>query len=130
MRSAIRQLAAAIAAFALCASPAMATAATPNGIQPVSPLIAVSVFGTQASAQTICAQGSAAAAAAAQGQPGCVLPATDVAPPVAPDSPPPLATGNFGINWLLAGLGALFLVAGLATLFNDDDGDGIPVSAA
>jgi hypothetical protein len=127
MRSTVRQLAAALAAFALCASPAMAGAATPNQIQPVSPLIAVSVFGTQASAQTICAQG--AAAAAAQGQPGCILPATDVSPPVAQGAASPPLTGNFGVNWLLAGLGALFLIGGLSTLFNDDDDDGAPVSA-
>lgn len=129
MRSAVRQLAAAIAAFTLCASPAMAAAATPNIIQPVSPLVAISVFGTQASAQATCAQGAVAVAAAAQGQPGCILPATDVPPPVAQGLAPPPPTGNFGVNWLLAGLGALFLIGGLSTLFNDDDDDGAPVSA-
>jgi hypothetical protein len=129
MRSTVRQLAAALAAFALCASPAMAGAATPNKIQPVSPLIAVSVYGTQASVQTVCAQGSAAAVAAAQGQPGCILPATDGPPPIVEGLAPPPLTGNFGVNWLLAGLGALFLIGGLSTLFNDDDDDGAPVSA-
>lgn len=131
MRSTVRQLAAAIAAFTLCVSPAMAAAATPINIQPVSPLVAVSVYGTQASAQTICAQGSAAAAAAAQGQPGCILPATDLPPPVVEGVAPPPLGGNFGVNWLLAGLGALFLLGGLSTLFNDDDDDDeVPVSAA
>jgi hypothetical protein len=126
MRSAVRLLAATTAAFALCATPAMAAT---SSIQPISPLIAVSVYGTQASAQTICAQGAAAAAAAAaaaQGQSGCVLPATDVPPPVASGPvPPPLPTGNFGINWLLAGLGALALIGGLSTLFDDDDDEAV-----
>jgi hypothetical protein len=123
MRSAVRLLAATTAAFALCATPAMAAT---SSIQPISPLIAVSVYGTQASAQTICAQGAAAAAAAAQGQSGCILPATDVPPPVASGPvPPPLPTLNFGINWLLAGLGALALIGGLSTLFDDDDDEAV-----
>ena len=135
MPSPLNQFAAATAAFALCISPTMATAAT-TAHQPVSPLVAVSIFGTQASAQAVCSQAASAAAAAgtaaaAQEQTGCVLPATDVPPPVgeAPVPPPLLPGTNFGVNWLLLGLGALAAIAGLSTLFDDDDDvDITPVS--
>ena len=65
----------AAAAIALCVSPTVATAATNVTITPVqsiSPLVAVSVFGTQASAQEVCANAAGAAAAAG---------AADVGPP-------------------------------------------------
>jgi hypothetical protein len=133
MRFSLNRLAGAAAALALCASPTMAAAATTTTMQSVSPLAAVSLYGSQASAQTICAQGASAAtaagAAAAQGQTGCVLPATDGPPPVVqgPGYAPPPPTGNFGINWILAGLGALALIGGLSTLFDDDDDDDFEV---
>jgi len=135
VHSPLKKLGCVAASFALCVSPTMAAAAT-TGAQPISPLSAVSVFGTQASAQAVCtpAVAAAGAAVAAQGQPGCVLPATDAAPPVGQAAPPPPLppSGDFGINWLLAGLGALALIAGVATLFIDDDDDGVnvPISPA
>ena len=118
----------------------MAVAAT-GASQPVNPLVVLSVFGTQGAAQAVCSQGalavaSAGAAAATQAAPGCVLPATDVAPtpPLgqAAAFPPLPPSGNFGVNWLLLGLGSLALIAGLATLFDDDDDDGasVPISPA
>lgn len=132
MQLSLKPLAGAVAAFALCASPTMAAT---SASQPISPLAAVSLFGTQASAQTICSQtasaaAAAGAAAAAQGQAGCVLPATDLPPPVAEAPVPPLLPGtNFGVNWLLLGLGAIALIAGISTLFDDDDGvDITPIS--
>ena len=125
MQPVLKTLAGAAAALALCISPTMAAAATIS-YQPISPLVVVSVFGTQASAQTVCSQAASAAAAAgaaaaAQGQAGCVLPVTDLPPPVgqAPAAAPP--TGNFGVNWLLLGLGTIALLAGISTLFDDDD---------
>ena len=131
MPSSLKQLAAAVAAFALCASPTMAAAAAPS--HTINPLAAVSLFGTPASAQAVCSQAASAAATgaavAAQGQAGCVLPATDAPPPVAEAPPPlPLGTTNFGVNWLLLGLGMLALVAGISTLFDDDDVDITPIS--
>ena len=132
MQSSMRMLAGAVAAFSLCASPSLAAT---TAVQPINPLVAVSVFGTQASVQAVCSQGASAATAAGaavttQGQAGCVLPATDVPPPVgeSPTPAPLAATGNFGINWLLLGLSSLALLAGIATLFHDDDDDGAPIS--
>ena len=131
MQSPLTKLAVTAAAFALCVSPTMATAATTATVRPIRPLVAVSLFGSQASAQQVCgnaagALAAAAAAAAAQGQTNCVLPATDAPPPrvveqpVGPPPPPP-GGANYGINWLLAGLGLAALIGGLSTLFDDDD---------
>ncbi len=131
MQSPTKKLVCAAATFALCVSPAIAAAATTPAIQPVNPLVAVSVFGTQASAQIICSQGAsgaaaAGAAAAAQGQAGCVLPAIDAPPPViqgAAPPPPPPAGGIGTVGWLLAGLDALLVIAAISTLLDDDDDD-------
>jgi hypothetical protein len=102
----------------------MASAATAAPVQPISPLIAVSLLGTPASAQEACGTAAtavaAAGAAAVQGQAGCVLPATDELPPVVQPPPPP-PSGNYGINWLLLGLGLAALIGGISTLFDDDD---------
>ena len=128
MHSHLQKLASAAAGFALLVTPTMASAASARVI-PINPLVAVSLFGTRASAQAVCSQGASAAAtagaaAAAQGQTGCVLPATDPPPPVSEGSPPPPPPGDdYGIDWLLAGLGALTFLGGLYTLFDDDDGD-------
>ena len=126
-------------AMALCASPTMA-AVSAVPVQAVSPLVAVSVFGTQASAQAVCTNSASAAAATgaaavAQGQTGCVLPAVDTAPPP-PVTQGPLAplppTSDFGISWLLAGLGGLILIGAIlaATADDDDDGRVITISPA
>ncbi len=126
-------------AIALCASPVTAAAASVP-VRSVNPLVAVSVYGTQASAQAVCtntANSAAAvgAAAVAQGQAGCVLPAVDAAapPPISEGPAPPLPpSGDFGINWILAGLGALILVGAIlaATADDDDDGRVIEISPA
>lgn len=130
MQSHTKMLAGAAATFALCVSPTIATAATTPAVQPVSPLVAVSVFGTQTSAQIVCSQGAAGAAAAAQGQAGCVLPAIDVPPPVSQgvSPPPPPPGGGFNVGWLIAGLDAILVIAGLSTLLDDDDDDDDEIS--
>ena len=137
MHSPLYKLASAAAGLALIVTPTMATAQSTRAIQPINPLVAVSLFGTQASAQTVCSQGASAvaaagAAAAAQGQAGCVLPARDAPPPVseALPPPPPPPTGDYGINWILLGLGLLAFFGGLSTLFDDDDDDDEAVSPA
>ena len=129
MHSRLQKLASAAAGLALMITPTMASAASARVI-PINPLVAVSLFGTRASAQAVCSQGASAAAtagaaAAAQGQAGCVLPATDPPPPVSDGLPPPPPPpgGDYGIDWLLAGLGALTFLGGLSTLFDDDDDD-------
>lgn len=128
MKSRLMKFANITAALALGVSSTMAASAPVGAMRTISPLTAVSLFGTQASAQTVCSQGASAAAtagaAAAAQAPGCVLPAGEpVPPPVPVGPPPPPPGGNFGINWLLAGLGALALIGGLLTLFDDDDDD-------
>lgn len=124
--SSMRVFTGSAAVFALCMSPTMATAAVATPHQSISPLVAVSVFGTQASAQQVCNPATAAAAGAAavaQGQPGCVLPATDVPPPpVVSQAPPPLAPtgGGFGIAPILLGLLGIAALAALIAGSNDD----------
>jgi hypothetical protein len=110
--------------FALCGAPTMATAAT---AQSMNPLIAVSVFGTQASAEAACnpavASAAAGAAVAAQGQPGCVLPATDAPPPPLPEQAAvmPVSTGGgIGIAPIILGLLGIAALAALIASSNSD----------
>lgn len=123
----IKTFAGAFAAIALCVSPTMAHASTTSMIQPLNPLVAVSVFGTQASAQQVCANAATAAAAAgaaavAQGQAGCVLPAVDAPPPPPPEAapPPPVRTSGFGISPVILGLLGIAALAALIAGSNDD----------
>lgn len=125
--SRMKTFAGAAAALALCVSPTMATAATYAPAQSISPLVAVSVFGTQASAQEVCnpatAAAAAGAAAVAQGQAGCVLPAVDapLPPPVAEAPPlPPPGGGGLGITPILLGLLGIAALAALIASGNDD----------
>jgi hypothetical protein len=118
MHSPVKTLAGAAVALALCASPTMAAAATTSAIQPINPLVAVSAFGTQASAQTVYSQTASTASVAA-------------AAVAAQDQPPPAEGGDFGVNWILVGLGAIFFIGGIVTLFNDGGGgDNAPSSPA
>ncbi len=128
MQSRMKIFTGAATAFALCMSPTMASAATSAPVQSISPLVAVSVFGTQASAQEVCnpatAAAAAGAAAVAQGQAGCVLPATDAPPPpVVSEAPPPLPPargGGLGISPILLGLLGIAALAALIASGNDD----------
>ena len=129
MQSPIKMFTGVATALALCMTPTMAAAATSAPFQPVSPLVAVSVFGTQASAQAVCSgaagAASAAGAAAAQANPNCVLPVGDAAPPppVSEVVPPP-SGGDFGISPILLALAGLALAGGIiAALSDNDDGD-------
>jgi hypothetical protein len=121
--SRMKVFAGAAVTFALCGTPTMAAAAT---AQSMNPLVAVSVFGTQASAQTVCnpavAAAAAGAAAAAQGQPGCVLPAVDAPPPLPDQSAvvPMETSGGIGIAPILLGL---LGIAALAALIASSNGD-------
>lgn len=129
-----KMVAGACAVLALFANTAASAAAVAPQVQTISPLIAVGAFGTQASAQAVCgAVVSGAAAAAAQGQSGCVLPVNEPlpAPAVGAAAVPPAAPHwDLGTSILL-GLGGLFLVAGIVSLFNDDNNaENVPVSPA
>lgn len=124
--SSIKRVTGILAAAALCFSPTMASAASYAAPQPMNPLIAVSVFGTPASAQAACssaanAAAQAGAAVAAQGQANCVLPAVDPPPP-APigEAVPPPPSAGFGIGPILLGL---LGIAALAALLLSGDGD-------
>jgi hypothetical protein len=117
-------------AMAMCMSPTMAIAGTTASIHSVNPLVAVSVFGTQASAQQVCNPATAAAAAgaavAAQGQAGCVLPATDAPAPVVSDAPyvqQPSTGGGLGISPIILGLLGIAALAALIASSGDDDSD-------
>lgn len=131
MRSVSKKLVGAAICAALCVTPAMASAATPP-VQSVNPMVAVSLLASPASAATLCGvQGAAATALGA----GCVLPVTDLPPPVvqpAPPPPPPLpvaaAPAGFGIAPLLIGLLGVAALIALLALDGDDDDDDEAVS--
>ena len=116
MLSLLNKLAGTAAALALCASPALAKT-TPVAAQPVNPLVAVSVFWTQASAQAVSSQaGSAAATAGAA---------------VAAQSEFDDDRGITTAGWVMIALDLLIAGWGISTLFDDDaDDHGEAVSLA
>jgi len=139
MATVSRRFAGALAAIALCTSSTGAIAATSQSARTVavSPLVALSALGSDASRAALCGASAAAAAGAAavaQGAAqGCVLPVVDAVPPpvaevmppppVAPPAVAPITGGGFGISPLLLGLIGL-AGAGLLLLLlrnNDDD---------
>lgn len=115
-------------ALALCASPSFASAAASSAPAQISPMVALSIFGSQASAAALCGSAATAAAsssAAAQAPVGgCVLPVVDAPPPLpvaeaAPILPPP---GGIGILPILLGLaGIAALIALIASQKNGND---------
>lgn len=128
----VKKLSGAVIGLALCiSSTAAGAAATPASS--ISPLVALSAFGTQASSSAVCAaalQGTTVLAAAAQAPApgtGCVLPAVDAPVPVAQPAPPPppvyaaVEQPSFGLLPVLLGLAA---IAGIAALLLSDDEDG------
>ena len=126
-------------AVALCASPALASASAVASQSPtISPMIALSIFGSQASAAALCGSsattmvGSAAVTAQAPVG-GCVLPVVD-APPVVPiaEAPPfvaaPVAATGFGIAPILLGLAGIAILAALIYSQDNDNDNDPPVS--
>lgn len=124
-------------AVALCASPALASASAVASQPTISPMIALSIFGSQASAAALCgssATTTAASAAATAQAPvgGCVLPIVD-APPVVPvaEAPPfvpaPAASG-LGIAPILLGLAGIAILAALIMSQDNDNDNNPPVS--
>ena len=124
-------------AVALCATPAFASASAVSApARTISPMVALSIFGSQASAAALCgssattAAGAAATAQAPVG--GCVLPVVD-APPVvpiaeaAPLAPLPAASG-FGLTPVLLGLAGIAILAALIISQDNDNDNSPPVS--
>ena len=120
-------------AVTLLASPALASASSASALpRPISPMVALSIFGSQASATALCgsaATTAASAAATAQAPAGgCVLPVVD-APPIvpveaAPFVPAPVAS-SFGLTPILLGLAGIAILTAL-TFFKDNDNDNDP----
>ena len=128
----LKSVIAAATAFALCASPTIAAAPAAAPVQTLNPLVAVSVFGTQASAQTVCAQTASVAAAAGlaaePGQGGCVLPVGEAGPtpPQADALPAPAIAHGFGISPVLLGLLGIAALAALIASQGDDNANNLP----
>lgn len=124
-------------AAALCASPALASAAAVSApAQTISPMVALSIFGSQASAAALCGSSAttvAAGAAVAAQAPGtgCVLPVIDAPPPVPVAEPAPFvappATG-FGLTPILLGLAGIAVLAALIASQDIDNDNDPPVS--
>lgn len=122
-----------VVAFALCASPALASAAAVSTpAQTISPMVALSIFGSQASAAALCGSSATATAASAVATAqapagGCVLPVVDAPPPLpvveaAPFVPAPVG-GGFGLTPILLGLAGIAILAALILSQNDNDDD-------
>lgn len=128
-----RKLTAFCVAVALCASPALASASAASAPVPtISPMVALSIFGSQASAAALCGSSAMTAASAtvtAQAPAGgCVLPVVDVPtpPPFAEAAPLPPPSGGFGISPILLGLVTIGILVGALLLFEDLDDDKDP----
>jgi hypothetical protein len=137
--SVYKKLAGGLAALALCTSSTGAIAASAqHGISnsSITPLVALSALGSDASRAALCgasAVAAAGAAAATQGAaPGCVLPVVDSVPPpaVVETAPPPMVAepvvAGPAISPLLlalAGIAAAVLAYYLLKGDDDDDGD-------
>jgi hypothetical protein len=114
----------------------MASVSTASAIpaRSINPMIALSIFGSQASAAAICGSAAAAAAGAAVTAQapagGCVLPLVDAPPPPpiveAPPFVPAPVSGGFGISPILLGLAGIAILAALIASQDDDDDDGSP----
>lgn len=129
-----------LAALALCtASTGAIASSSQQASQPaaISPLVALSALGSDASRAALCGASAVAAAGAtavAQGVgPGCVLPILDTPPPPQvvetlpppPVPPPPVAPvgGGFGISPLLLALAGIAAAVLLVTLLGNKDKD-------
>ena len=126
-------------ALALMSSPALASAsAVAAPAQTISPMVALSIFGSQASATALCGTSSttvaASAAASAQAPAGgCVLPVVDAPPPVPVTEPLPAvqpiaASSGIGITPILLGLAGIAILAALIASSGDDNDNDPPVS--
>lgn len=145
MTSVSRKFAGILAALALCTASTGAIAASSRQASNdagLSPLIALSALGSDASRAALCGASAVAAAGAAavsQGAAqGCVLPVMDQAatapPPLVeslpppPVPPPPVAPvgGGFGISPLLLALAGIAAAVLLVVLLKDKDEDASP----
>ena len=122
------------AAVALCAGPSFASASTAAAApSQISPMVALSIFGSQASAAALCgsAATTAASSAAATQAPvgGCVLPVVDAPPlPVAEAAPLLPVPSGIGITPVLLGLAGIAILAALIASQNNGNGNNPPVS--
>lgn len=135
-----RKLTVIAVALSMTASPALASASAARSAPAptISPMIALSIFGSQASAAALCGSsatvvaGSAAATAQAPVG-GCVLPVVDAPPPLPvveapPFVPAPVAASGFGIAPILLGLAGIAILAALIISQDNDNDNDPPVS--
>ena len=129
----VRNLSAAVAALVMCSSPALASASVVTAPRAISPMVALSIFGSQASAAALCGSSATIAATAQAPAGGCVLPVLDTPPPLpvvepAPFVPAPVATSGFGLAPILLGLAGIAILAALIISQDNDNDNGPPVS--
>lgn len=115
-------------AISLCSGPAFASAAAPAPTQ-ISPMVALSIFGSQASAAALCGSAvtTAASTAAASQAPGggCVLPVVDAPPPVPVAEVVPVPPPGIGIAPILLALAGIAI---FSVLIFTGDKDRPPIS--
>ena len=131
-----RKVTSAALALALCASSSIASATSaPVSTSQISPMVALSIFGSQASASALCgASGTNATASAAMVQApvgGCVLPVVDAPPPVPVAQAAPLVSvpvTGFGVAPILLGLAGIAVLAALIASQKSGNGNNPPIS--
>lgn len=121
-------------ALAVSTTPAFAAASAVPAPQ-ISPMVALSIFGSQASAAALCGSSAAAttASAVATAQApagGCVLPVVDAPPPPVPvaEVAPLPAPHGFGISPVLLGLAGIAILAALIASQHHHNHNNPPVS--
>jgi hypothetical protein len=122
-------------ALSMTAAPAFAAASAVPAQGEISPLVALSIFGSQASAAALCGSSATAATASAAVTAqapagGCVLPLVDAPPPPLPmaEAPPLPPPHGFGISPVLLGLAGIAILAALIASQGHDHHHNPPVS--
>ena len=120
------------AAVALCAGPSFASTSNVSaGQSQISPIVALSIFGSQASATALCGAAVTTSATAQAPVGGCVLPVVDAPPPLPVAEAAPLApvpASGLGITPILLGLAGIAILAALIASQDDGNDNNPPVS--
>lgn len=122
------------AALVMSVSPALASsAAAPAAPRQISPMVALSIFGSQASATALCGASatttSSTSAAVQAPVGGCVLPVVDAPPPLpVAEALPLIPAAGIGIAPILVGLSSIAVLTALIAGQKNGNNSAPPIS--